>query len=163
MKDLRIRDLTSSLPRSNRACSFPAHGSPTGFTKGVRPPSTTSHIHHLSDGFIYLQTPQLRLGAQGGCNDEFQAEVRPDSSGSTKPAEPGGSTCPDAIIVGSSASVRAERSGRGDGRVYHLTYRAEDGMGGECTGMATVCVPHDQRRGVTCIDQGPLFDSTRCE
>jgi hypothetical protein len=27
----------SSRPPSNRACDFPAHGSPTSFTGGVRP------------------------------------------------------------------------------------------------------------------------------
>jgi len=74
-----------------------------------------------------------------------------------------GNTCPDGTGVGSStASVRAERSGQGDGRVYHISYLAEDGQGGECEGTVTVCVPHSQGQGGGCVDQGPLFDSTDC-
>ncbi len=78
-----------------------------------------------------------------------------------------GSTCPDADGVGTDiASVRAERSGTkkvpGDGRVYHVSFTADDGQGGECTGTVVVCVPHDQRPGHVCVDQGPLFDSTIC-
>ncbi len=79
-----------------------------------------------------------------------------------------GNTCPDADGVGTDiASVRAERSGTrqtpGDGRVYHISFAADDGRGGECSGTVTVCVSHDQGRGNTCVDGGPVFDSTVCE
>ena len=78
-----------------------------------------------------------------------------------------GNTCPDALGVDTDiASVRAERSGSkkvpGDGRVYHISFTAEDGQGGECSETVTVCVPHDRRPGHVCVDQGPLFDSTSC-
>ena len=59
-----------------------------------------------------------------------------------------------------TALLRAERSGTGDGRVYHVTFRADDGQGGTCEGTVTVCVPHDQRPGHVCGDQGSLVDST---
>ncbi len=72
-----------------------------------------------------------------------------------------GNTAPDGVGVGSSlVMVRAERSGRGDGRVYHVSFTADDGQGGQCTGEVAVCVPHDQRPGAVCGDQGPLYDST---
>ena len=72
-----------------------------------------------------------------------------------------GDRCPDGVGVGTGGvGLRAERSGSGDGRVYHVSFAAEDGHGGECVGTATVCVPHDQGAGVECIDQGPLVDST---
>jgi hypothetical protein len=75
-----------------------------------------------------------------------------------------GNTCPDGESVGTDvASVRAERSGLGDGRVYNISFTAEDGQGGECSGTVTVCVPHDQGQGDTCVDGGPIFDSTMCE
>ena len=72
---------------------------------------------------------------------------------------------PDGKGIGRQvARVRAERSGSkkvpGDGRVYHVGFSADDGRGGQCSGEVTVCVPHDQRRGHVCIDQGPLYDST---
>jgi len=73
-----------------------------------------------------------------------------------------GNTCPDALIATSTAMVRRERAGTGDGRVYHVSFTASDGMGGECSGTVNVCVPHDQRPGHQCVDQGPLFDSTTC-
>ena len=78
-----------------------------------------------------------------------------------------GNTCADGVGVGTeSASVRAERSGTkkvpGDGRVYHIGFTADDGQGGMCAATVTVCVPHDQRPGHVCVDQGPLFDSTSC-
>ena len=78
-----------------------------------------------------------------------------------------GNTCPDGDGVGTStALLRAERSGTpkvpGDGRVYHVSFVADDGNGGECAGTITVCVPHDQRPGHVCVDQGPLYDSTTC-
>lgn len=72
-----------------------------------------------------------------------------------------GSTSPDAEL--SPLSVRAERNGRptspGDGRVYQISFRAEDGLGGSCDGTVSVCVPHDARPDATCVDGGPLYDS----
>jgi len=75
-----------------------------------------------------------------------------------------GNTCPDASGIGTpTASLRAERSGLGDGRVYHVTFTADDGRGGQCTGTLPVCVQHDQLPGPghsVCIDEGPLVNST---
>jgi hypothetical protein len=76
-----------------------------------------------------------------------------------------GYSSPDGLGVGTdTAQVRRERVGNpntpGDGRVYHIDFTADDGQGGECSGTVTVCVPHDQRPGHECVDQGPLFDST---
>ena len=69
-----------------------------------------------------------------------------------------GNPCPDAGGVGSSiARLRAERRGRGDGRVYHVTFLADDARGGQCNGTVTVCVPRTP--GAVCVDQGPLFES----
>ena len=72
-----------------------------------------------------------------------------------------GNTCPDGKGVGTrSASVRAERSGAGDGRVYRVSFTASDGKGGQCTGSVRICVPHDQRPGHVCGDDGLAIDST---
>jgi len=71
-----------------------------------------------------------------------------------------GNTCPDAFGVGTStANLRAERSGAGDGRAYHVSFRADDGKGGQCSGTVAACVP---RSGDTCVDEGALADSTSC-
>jgi hypothetical protein len=72
-----------------------------------------------------------------------------------------GDTSPDAIIQGGSVAVRAERDGSGNGRVYHLTFHADDGRGGTCIGDVTVGVPHSMTKGITAIDDGPLYDSSQ--
>ncbi len=70
-----------------------------------------------------------------------------------------GDTPIDGFGVGTSqASVRAERSGTGNGRVYHIRYTATT-TGGSCSGEVTVGVPHDQS-GAKAIDGGALYDST---
>jgi hypothetical protein len=52
----------------------------------------------------------------------------------------------DDIMVDSlgNISLRAERSGTGNGRIYTLRYTATDTSGNVATGSATVTVPHNQ-------------------
>jgi hypothetical protein len=70
-----------------------------------------------------------------------------------------GHTAPDGMgISTSSARLRAERSGGGDGRVYVVSFTASDGHGGSCFGEVSVKVPHDQAGSA--LDSGQLFDST---
>lgn len=70
-----------------------------------------------------------------------------------------GNTAPDARGIGTSvAEVRAERTGGGDGRVYHIYFTADDSMGASCSGEVLVGVPHDRKD--TAVDGGALFDST---
>ena len=70
---------------------------------------------------------------------------------------------PDASGVGTdTASLRAERSGTGNGRVYEITFVASDGIA-ETEGSVTVCVPHDYRGKCDCtlvIDDGQNYDAT---
>ncbi|MFC1966715.1 WD40/YVTN/BNR-like repeat-containing protein [Chloroflexota bacterium] len=75
----------------------------------------------------------------------------------------GAKHAPDADGVGTdTASVRAERSGDGNGRVYEITFTADDGNGGVSTGSVTVSVPHDQSSKDSCsaVDSGQNFDAT---
>ena len=71
-----------------------------------------------------------------------------------------GDTATDGAGVGTStAQVRAERDGRGNGRVYHITFTVADPAGASCTTTVKVSVPHSQN-GAGAIDGGALFDST---
>jgi hypothetical protein len=69
-----------------------------------------------------------------------------------------GDTAIDAVINGNgTVLLRAERSGKGNGRVYHVHFTASD-LEGSASGVVTVCVPHDRNKSA--IDGGELFDST---
>jgi VCBS repeat-containing protein len=77
-----------------------------------------------------------------------------------------GNTGPDATGIGTdTAWVRAERSGgykgRGNGRVYHISFTVTDSSGLSCSGEVTVGVPHDMGGHATPIDDGPIYDSTK--
>jgi len=70
-----------------------------------------------------------------------------------------GDTSPDGQGVGTNtAEVRAERSGTGNGRVYHIEFTGDDGQNGTCTGEVIVGVPHDKKDEP--VDDGPTYDST---
>lgn len=70
-----------------------------------------------------------------------------------------GAFAPDGFGVGTAtARLRADRTGTGNGRVYHVGFRAQDPSGASCSGVVKVSVPHD--RGRDAVDGGPLYDST---
>ncbi|MBW2311639.1 MAG: hypothetical protein JRF35_11295 [Deltaproteobacteria bacterium] len=73
-----------------------------------------------------------------------------------------GDTSPDGFGVGTNqAQIRAERSGTGNGRVYTITFEADDGGGGICTGQLVVGVPHDKGKGKVPLNDGQHYDSTQ--
>ena len=53
--------------------------------------------------------------------------------------------------------LRAERAGKGNGRVYHVNFTARDATG-SCTGEVLVAVPKSKKH--VAVDDGPLYDST---
>jgi hypothetical protein len=68
---------------------------------------------------------------------------------------------PDAFLgpTGGTLMLRSERKGAGDGRVYRIAFRASDPQGEQCTGLATVTVPHS-RAGVA-SDSASVYESLR--
>lgn len=71
-----------------------------------------------------------------------------------------GDTPIDAIInPDGTVLLRAERAGKGNGRVYHIHFTASD-IEGSVSGVVKVSVPHSKKTDVA-IDGGELFDSTR--
>lgn len=54
--------------------------------------------------------------------------------------------------------LRAERLGKGDGRVYRLEYAASDDHGNSCRGTVLVTVPHD-RAHPAAVDSGSSWSS----
>lgn len=55
-----------------------------------------------------------------------------------------GDTAPDIVINGGVVQLRAERSGKGNGRLYTLTAAATDLAGNPASAAASCAVPHDQ-------------------
>lgn len=70
-----------------------------------------------------------------------------------------GHKSPDGAGVGTNtAQVRAESLSSADGRVYVISFSADDGNGGTCSGTVSVGVP-TTKKGIA-IDSGQNFDST---
>jgi len=55
--------------------------------------------------------------------------------------------------------LRAERSGKGDGRVYHICFTAADPEG-SVSGCVDVIVPHDKKTDPA-KDSGGKYNSTK--
>jgi hypothetical protein len=71
-----------------------------------------------------------------------------------------GSTPFDATGIGTSvARVRAERSGKGNGRVYCVWFTATDPRGGSSIGSVLIGVPHDQSINSVVTDDGQVYSS----
>jgi len=125
-----------------------------------RPPNCSAAA--ATSAMLWPPNHKLMTVAVAGVTDPDGDPVSISITGVTQD-EPVGTPCPDATGVGTaSASLRAERLGNGDGRVYHVSFDADDARGGHCGGTVMVCVPHDQQPGHVCMDQGALFDSTVC-
>jgi hypothetical protein len=72
-----------------------------------------------------------------------------------------GNTSPDGAGVGTdTASIRSERAGGGNGRVYTIAYTATDDKGASCSGEAKVSVPKSKGKNGAAVDDGATFDST---
>ena len=85
--------------------------------------------------------------------DGDQLRVRINSVRSDEPVTGLGSgdTTPDALLSGDgTVSLRSERAGAGNGRVYTVAYEVTDSKGGSCTGTATIGVP--KSKGKKAVD-----------
>ena len=70
-----------------------------------------------------------------------------------------GDTAIDAVINGDgTVLLRAERSGKGDGRVYRISFTASD-LEGSTSGVVKVSVPHSVKKPAH-RQRLSIFDST---
>jgi hypothetical protein len=70
-----------------------------------------------------------------------------------------GDTGPDAAIQGSGVLLRAERASWGNGRVYQVTFTADDGRGGTCSGAVKVTAPITKNGSA--VDNGQIYNSLK--
>ena len=66
-----------------------------------------------------------------------------------------GDTSPDWEVVNNEVSVRAERSGKGTGRIYTITVTATDASGNTATSTKTVTVAHDKGKSSKPVAEEP--------
>ena len=85
--------------------------------------------------------------------------VTSDESTSSRTGAGGKEHAPDAMVGSDgSISLRAERAGNGDGRVYVITYKATDASGNVGVGSVSISVPHDSDS--IAVDSGQGYDAT---
>lgn len=100
------------------------------------------------------------IGILGVTDPDNDAVITIDSVTQDEPTngQGDGDTAIDAIInPDGTVLVRAERSGNGDGRVYHIHFTASD-LEGSASGVVTVSVP--KKKKSTAVDSGQAHDST---
>jgi uncharacterized repeat protein (TIGR01451 family) len=148
----------------NQADPNPANNTATVTTEINLNPICTAATTGLGD--LWPPNHKLVAGQIGGVTDPDGDPVSLAVTGIQQdepvngPAD--GNTSPDATIgSGGAFSVRAERAGTEDGRVYAIAFRATDGLGGACVATILAGVPHDQGNGSTPVNSAPpWFDST---
>ena len=89
--------------------------------------------------------------------------ITSDEPTSTVKGVGGKDKAPDATGVGSdTASLRVERQGKEDGRIYEISFDVSDGTVTVTGGSVQVGVPHDQgKKSVGCgVDSGQIYDAT---
>jgi Necrosis inducing protein (NPP1)/PKD domain len=86
--------------------------------------------HKMRDVVLYVDVEDI-------CDSEPQCEIAEGGVFSNEP---------DWIITGDlTLRLRAERAGRGDGRVYTVDVICVDGSGNSTTGTTTISVPHKRK------------------
>lgn len=98
-------------------------------------------------------------------DDDMPVDVVITSITQDEPLDAGGggpnaADCDGDGVGGSIATIRAERLGNGNGRVYVVGYNATSATGQTCSGSVLVTVPHSQN-GEAAVDDGQLYDSTQ--
>jgi|JI10StandDraft_1071094.scaffolds.fasta_scaffold06563_3 hypothetical protein len=90
---------------------------------------------------------------QDACDPTVEAHFTWVTSDEAADGNGDGNTHPDIELGCDTLRLRAERTGGGDGRVYHVGVVARDDAGHTTEGTCTVFVPHDQG-GTTAADSG---------
>lgn len=100
--------------------------------------------------YVNISLDQIGLSLSDNCSADL-ADVYIKSVSSDEPEDVkgggDGNTKDDIVIIEGCTSVdlRAERQGKGNGRVYTITLSASDASGNETTAQFFVQVPHDKK------------------
>jgi hypothetical protein len=105
------------------------------------PPNHTMRSFHLSDCASAADNcaGSVDIDAQGTIISIYSDEPE-DANGNGD-----GHTLGDIVVTGNSSfSIRSERQGQGNGRVYGVNFVVTDGSGNPRTATCRFAVPHDQ-------------------
>src|SRR6266446_1759859 len=139
---------TTTAPPTTTTTTQPTTSTTTTSTTTTQPPTTTTIPGNLppdcsaaaaNPAMLWPPNHQFVDVSVAGVTDPDADPVTITITGITQDEAlnggGSGNTCPDATGVGTAtASLRAEREGTGDGRVYHIAFTGDDGRGGRCTG-----------------------------
>ena len=116
-----------------------------GFTEGLgitaEPAKLWPPNHKMRDVVLSVDVEDI-------CDSTPHCEIVEDGVFSNEPDDESGDgkTSPDWIITGNlTLKLRAERAGRGDGRVYTVNVICVDGSSNSTTGTTTISVPHNKK------------------
>ena len=91
------------------------------------------------------------------CDPDWEGRIVAVSSDEPANANGDGNHEPDIVAVDDHVvSLRSERQGPSNGRVYTIDFELEDGSGNVTEGACHVSVPHDQS-GAAAIDDGAAY------
>ncbi|MBX7080539.1 MAG: hypothetical protein K1X88_15175 [Nannocystaceae bacterium] len=117
-------------------------------TIALWPPNHKLHTIALADCFTEVDD----------CDPDWTARVTYVSSDEPDDDRGDGHTIDDVAIVADDAvTVRSERQGGSNGRVYHVGYAVTDGSGNTTEGSCDVVVAHDQGHDPGAIDDGVAY------
>jgi len=134
---------TVTVEQAPQSCTSVSVKSP----REIWPPNHKMWNFNLSECAV-VQNPcggPVDINAVGTITSIYSDEVE-DANGKGD-----GSTLQDIVITGQSTfQLRAERQGKGNGRVYGVNFKVTDSSGAEQTATCKFVVPHDQSgRGAT--------------
>ncbi len=110
------------------------------------PPNHKMHDIHIEDCIEVVE-----------CDPDWHAYIVRVSSDEPANANGDGNHEPDIIDLDDhSVSLRSERQGGSNGRVYTIDFEVEDGSGNVTADACHVLVPHDQGKGEA-VDDGPAY------
>jgi hypothetical protein len=94
----------------------------------------------------HMMTPvSVEVSATDNCDPNPVCQIISVTSNEPEDGLGDGDTAPDWELTGDlTLNLRAERSGKGDGREYTITVKCSDVSGNSSTETVTVTVPHDQ-------------------
>ncbi len=145
-----VTDAASLSASVTRAVTVADSCSTTVTVKPVQqiwPPNHKYQSFSLSDCAVVTTTCGTGGGCHGGANIDSMGTILSIYSDEVEDANGNGdgNTLNDIVITGHSTfQLRAEREGKGNGRVYGVLFKVTDSSGAVQTATCKFAVPHDQ-------------------